>query len=165
MSLFKNKKFLFFISTIFIIFFQSSLINAEELNEDTRRVALNNEGQTIILTQEQIKRGKRLFNNNCSICHVGGITKTNPNIGLDMESLNLATPAKNNINALVQYMKDPTTYDGSESIADVHPSIKSAEIFPKMRELSEEDLYAIAGHILIQPKINAEKWGGGKIYY
>jgi photosystem II cytochrome c550 len=34
-----------------------------------------------------------------------------------------------------------------------------------MRTLTEDDLYAIAGHILIQPQIVAEKWGGGKIYY
>jgi photosystem II cytochrome c550 len=34
-----------------------------------------------------------------------------------------------------------------------------------MRSLSEEDLFAIAGHILAQPQIISEKWGGGKIYY
>ncbi len=61
--------------------------------------------------------------------------------------------------------KNPTTYDGLESIAEIHPSIKSADIFPKMRTLTEDDLVAIAGHILTQPKIVAEKWGGGKIYY
>ena len=43
--------------------------------------------------------------------------------------------------------------------------IKSAEIFPKMRNLTDEDLFTIAGHILLQPKIVSEKWGGGKIYY
>ena len=67
--------------------------------------------------------------------------------------------------SLVDYMKDPTSYDGAESIAEVHPSIKSADIFPKMRTLTDDDLYSIAGHILLQPKIAAEKWGGGKIYY
>ena len=62
-------------------------------------------------------------------------------------------------------LENPTTFDGLESIAEIHPSIKSADIFPKMRTLTEDDLYAIAGHILVQPKIVAEKWGGGKIYY
>jgi photosystem II cytochrome c550 len=62
-------------------------------------------------------------------------------------------------------MKNPTTFDGLESIAEIHPSIKSADIFPKMRTLTEDDLFTIAGHILTQPKIIAEKWGGGKIYY
>ena len=32
-------------------------------------------------------------------CHTGGITKTNPNIGLDPEALSLATPRRDNINA------------------------------------------------------------------
>ena len=79
--------------------------------------------------------------------------------------LSLATPSRDHINGLVNYMKDPTTYDGEYSIAELHPSIKSAEIFPKMRNLTDEDLFAIAGHILVQPKIASEKWGGGKIYY
>jgi len=138
---------------------------AIELDEATRTVNLDGSGKTTILTIEQVKRGKRLFNSSCSVCHTGGITKTNPNVGLDTEALNLATPNRNNIAALVDYMNDPTTYDGLESIAEIHPSIKSADIFPKMRALTEDDLYSIAGHILLQPKTVAEKWGGGKIYY
>ena len=118
-----------------------------------------------MLTPEQAKRGKRLFNNTCSQCHNGGITKTNPNVGLDPEGLSLATPRRDNIEALIDYMKNPTSYDGAESIAELHPSIKSAEIFPKMRNLTDDDLLTIAGHILIQPKVVLEKWGGGKIYY
>nr|YP_010728872.1 photosystem II cytochrome c550 [Lithothamnion corallioides]WEA77039.1 photosystem II cytochrome c550 [Lithothamnion corallioides] len=140
-------------------------VNAIELDESTRTVQLEQAGDTIVLTPEQVKRGKRLFNNTCSQCHNGGITKTNPNIGLDPESLSLATPSRDNITSLIDYMKDPTSYDGETSIAELHPSIKSAEIFPKMRNLTDEDLFAIAGHILMQPKIASEKWGGGKIYY
>ena len=138
---------------------------AIELDEYTRTVQLKEDGQTIILTPEQVKRGKRLFNNVCAQCHNGGITKTNPNVGLDPESLSLATPSRNNVASLIDYMKDPISYDGESSIAELHPSIKSAESFPKMRNLTDEDLFAIAGHILIQPKIASEKWGGGKIYY
>nr|WOA02378.1 cytochrome c550 [Gloiopeltis furcata] len=140
-------------------------IYAIELDEATRTVPLEESGKTVLLTPEQAKRGKRLFNNSCAQCHNGGVTKTNPNIGLELESLKLATPARDNINGLIDYMKDPTSYDGATSIAELHPSIKSAEIFPKMRNLTNEDLFAIAGHILMQPKIGAEKWGGGKIYY
>jgi photosystem II cytochrome c550 len=136
-----------------------------ELDEYTRTVQLKQDGQTIVLTPEQVKRGKRLFNNVCAQCHNGGITKTNPNVGLDPESLILATPSRNNVTSLIEYMKDPISYDGESSIAELHPSIKSAESFPKMRNLTDEDLFAIAGHILIQPKIASEKWGGGKIYY
>ena len=137
---------------------------AIELDEAVRTVPLNST-KTVVLTPEQVKRGKRLFNNTCGTCHTGGITKTNPNVGLDAEALSLATPARNNIEGLVDYLKNPTTFDGLESIAEIHPSIKSADIFPKMRSLTEDDLYAIAGHIVLQPKIVSEKWGGGKIYY
>lgn len=140
-------------------------IYAIELDDNTRSVQLDNSGKMIILTPEQVKRGKRLFNNTCAQCHNGGITKTNPNIGLEPESLSLATPARDNVVSLVDYMKSPTSYDGENSIAELHPSIQSAEIFPKMRNLTDEDLVAIAGHILVQPKVVGEKWGGGKIYY
>lgn len=151
--------------SIFSIFFAFSFpVFASDLNEAIRTVPLN-EKENVLLTPEQVKRGKRLFGNSCGVCHTGGITKTNPNVGLDAEALSLATPKRNTIEALVDYMKNPTTFDGLESIAEIHPSIKSADIFPKMRSLTEDDLFAIAGHILVQPKIVSEKWGGGKIYY
>ena len=139
--------------------------SALELDEDTRTVSLDAKGNSVVLTPEQVKRGKRLFNNACGTCHVGGLTKTNPNVGLDTESLSLATPPRDSITSLVAYFKDPMTYDGLDSISEIHPSIKSADIFPKMRSLTDEDLFAIAGHILLQPKVVNEKWGGGKIYY
>jgi len=148
--------------TIFGLGISSSF--AIELDEATRTVQLSS-NKTVVLTPEQVKRGKRLFVNTCSICHTGGITKTNPNVGLDSEALSLATPTRNTIEGLVDYLKNPTTFDGLESIAEIHPSIRSADIFPKMRTLTEDDLYAIAGHVLVSPKILAEKWGGGKIYY
>jgi len=138
---------------------------AIDLDEATRTVTVDGSGKTTVLTPEQVKRGKRLFNATCGACHVGGITKTNPNIGLDPEALSLATPRRDNIAALVDYLKNPTSYDGLDSIAEVHPSIKSADIYPRMRSLTDEDLYSIAGHIMLQPKIVTEKWGGGKIYY
>jgi photosystem II cytochrome c550 len=151
---------------VFLLSFSFSLnVLAIDLDDATRTVALDGSGNGVILTPEQVKRGKRLFNASCGSCHTGGITKTNPNIGLDPEALSLATPNRNSIAGLVDYLKTPTSYDGLESIAEVHPSIASADIFPKMRSLSEEDLFAIAGHILVQPQIVSEKWGGGKIYY
>jgi photosystem II cytochrome c550 len=100
-------------------------VNALELDEDTRTVTLDGKGNSVVLTPEQVKRGKRLFNNACGTCHVGGLTKTNPNVGLDTESLSLATPARDNITSLVGYFKDPMTYDGLDSISEVHPSIKA----------------------------------------
>ena len=149
----------------FLLTNQVQTVNALELDEDTRTVALDVKGNTVVISAEQVKRGKRLFNNACGTCHVGGVTKTNPNVGLDVESLSLATPPRDNVTNLVAYFKDPMSYDGTDSISEIHPSIKSADIFPKMRSLTDEDLFAVAGHILIQPKVVNEKWGGGKIYY
>lgn len=159
------KKVSFLCLLITLVLLPLSPVNSIELDEMTRTVQLDQDGKITVLTPEQVKRGKRLFNNTCAQCHNGGITKTNPNIGLDPESLSLATPSRNSVNSLVDYMKNPTSYDGESFISELHPSIKSAEIFPKMRNLTDEDLFAIAGHILIQPKIASEKWGGGKIYY
>ena len=161
------KKYSQFFSVLFFGIFSMSVMSASaiDLDEATRTVAQDGSGKTIVLTPEQVKRGKRLFNATCGACHVGGMTKTNPNVGLDPEALSLATPRRDNMDALVDYLKNPTSYDGLESIAEVHPSIASADIYPRMRSVTDEDLTAMAGHILLQPKILTEKWGGGKTYY
>ena len=161
------KKYSQIVSILFVGIFSVFVTTASaiDLDEATRTVAQDSTGKTTVLTPEQVKRGKRLFNATCGACHLGGITKTNPNVGLDPEALSLATPRRDNIDSLVDFLKNPTTYDGLESIAEVHPSIKSADIYPRMRSVTDDDLTAIAGHILLQPKIITEKWGGGKIYF
>ena len=159
-----SKKYSIIFALVFFSIFNLSVktVSAIDLDEATRTVVADGEGRTVVLTPEQVKRGKRLFNATCGACHVGGITKTNPNVGLDPEALSLATPRRDNIAALVDYLKNPTTYDGLDSIAEVHPSIKSADIYPRMRSLTDEDLYSIAGHVMLQPKIVTEKWGGDR---
>ena len=161
------KKYSQIVSILFVGVFGLFVTTASaiDLDEATRTVVQDSKGNTVVLTPEQVKRGKRLFNATCGACHLGGITKTNPNVGLDPEALSLATPRRDSIDGLVDFLKNPTTYDGLESIAEVHPSIKSADIYPRMRSVTDEDLTAIAGHILLQPKIITEKWGGGKIYF
>jgi photosystem II cytochrome c550 len=155
-----------FAATVLITFqFVVGSAFAVELDAATRTVPLNESGDNVVLSLKQVKEGKRLFNYACAQCHAGGVTKTNQNVGLDPETLSLATPNRNNLEGLVDYMKNPTTYDGEEEIAELHPSMKSADIFTEMRNLTDDDLEAIAGHILLQPKIIGEKWGGGKIYY
>jgi photosystem II cytochrome c550 len=160
-----NRTLLVSLSLAFFLTNSLTPVHAFELDEDTRTVALDTEGNTVVLTVEQVGRGKLLFRVACGWCHLGGQTKPNPNVGLDIESLSLATPAKDNITNLVSYMKEPTTYDGLYSISELHPSVKRADIFPRMSTLTEEDLFAIAGHLLVQPKVLKERWGGGKIYY
>ncbi|MFM7547465.1 MAG: photosystem II cytochrome c-550 [Cyanobacteriota bacterium] len=123
------------------------------------------DGTLVTFSEQEIRTGRKLFNSSCGECHAGGITKTNQNVGLDPETLALATPARDNVAALVDYMKDPTSYDGEYSIADVHPSIRSSDIFVKMRDLDDEDLREMAGYVLVAPKVQGVQWGGGKIYF
>ncbi|KAB8333029.1 cytochrome c-550 [Scytonema tolypothrichoides VB-61278] len=161
-----RKLFGIFAATILLTFqFVVGSASAVQLDQATRTVPLNESGETTVVSLEQLKEGKRLFNNTCSQCHPGGITKTNQNIGLEPETLALATPNRNNIEGLVDYLKNPTTYDGEEEISELHPSTKSADIFTEMRNLTDGDLEAIAGYILVQPKVDPIRWGGGKIYY
>lgn len=149
-----------------IILSASFLIPSSVFSDQNSFVSVPfDQNNNITLQEEDIKKGKRLFNNTCASCHTGGITKTNPNVGLDIKSLNNATPPRNTIISLIDFMENPKTYDGLESIAETHPSIKSADIYPKMRSLTDGDLYSIASYILSQPIINPEKWGGGKSHY
>ena len=139
---------------------QAAQWTAEQLT-----VPASPDGTTVTFSELEIKAGRKLFNSSCGECHAGGITKTNQNVGLDPETLALATPARDNVEALVDYMKDPTSYDGEYSIADVHPSIRSSDVFVKMRDLDDEDLRLMAGYILVAPKVQGLQWGGGKIYF
>ncbi len=139
-------------------------VSAADIPIELRTVPLN-ETTNIVLTQKDISKGKKLFQNACANCHLGGATFTNPNVNLSPESLAGAYPVRNNVLGLVDYMKKPTTYDGVTEIYDVHPSLKSTDIFPTMRGLTDNDLKLIAGYILYEPKVKGIGWGGGKIYY
>jgi photosystem II cytochrome c550 len=138
---------------------------AAQWSADQLTVPAGPDGSTVTFSEQEIKAGRKLFNNSCGECHAGGITKTNQNVGLDPETLALATPSRDNVEALVDYMKDPTSYDGEYSISDVHPSLRSSDIFVKMRDLDDEDLRVMAGYILVAPKVQGQQWGGGKIYF
>ena len=136
-----------------------------ELDDATRTVTLNDQGDTVTLSRKQADDGARLFGKVCASCHALGVTKTNPAFDLSTETISFATPRRDTVEGLVDYMNDPTTYDGEISIAEIHPSKKSADIYATMRNLTDDDLQNIAGHILIQPQVMGGKWGGGKIYY
>lgn len=150
------------VATVFFAFqvFVNSAA-AVQLSQEVRTLPLNAAGDTVVVAAKQVEKGKRLFINVCAQCHLEGITKTDYNVGLDPESLALATPPRNNIESLIDYMKNPTSYDGEYDISEFHPSMKSADIFAEMRNLTEDDLYAIASFMLVEPKVNF-KWGGGK---
>lgn len=143
----------------------SSPALAAQWDSETLTVPADANGDLVTFSEQEIKSGRKIFNTSCGTCHAGGITKTNHNVGLDPETLALATPARDNVDSLVDYMKDPTSYDGEYSIADVHPSMRSSDLFVQMRDLTDDDLRLIAGYILVAPKVQGNQWGGGKIYF
>ena len=138
---------------------------AARWDAETLTVPGNPEGTEVTFSEQEINTGRKVFNTSCGTCHAGGITKTNHNVGLDPETLALATPARDNIAALVDYMQDPTSYDGEYSIADLHPSMRSRDLYPAMRDLTDEDLELMSAYILVAPKVLGPEWGGGKIYF
>lgn len=151
------------LATLFFAF-QLPMGNAAalELDQESRTVKLNEQGETVVLSLKQVKQGQRLFNDTCSKCHNAGRTKTNPNVTLSEEDLSGAEPPRDSILAMVDYLKNPTTYDGELSMSELHPNTTRVDLYPEMRNLTDDDLKAIAGHILIQPKVRGIMWGGGK---
>merc|ERR1719450_1111616 len=127
-------------------------------------ISVDDKGKTTNLTKEGVVRGKRLFLAACASCHVGGGTRTNQNVGLSAEELAGANPARDNISELVKYLNEPMTYDGLKDISETHPSVKAADVWPKMRSMNQQDLYDMSLYILYQGITIPEKWGGGKIY-
>lgn len=160
-----KKNLLVILMIAFVVFnLFADRVLAAELTNDDRTIPLNEGGEEVVLTIKEYLRGRQAFNNVCSQCHLGGITKTNPDVSLSPNALALAYPSRDNIEGLMDYMVNPTTYDGFTEIFEVHPSIKSADIYPEMRNLTEDDLYSIAGYILVQPKVLGSRWGGDKTF-
>lgn len=81
-------------------------------------LALDGQGHTRQLTPEELSQGKRLFEQNCLNCHVGGTTLSNPTVSLSLADLSGATPPRDTIAGLVHYFRQPMTYDGSEEAID-----------------------------------------------
>lgn len=158
-----KKVLLLAVAALFFVFQISvGTAAAAEFDTETRTVKLNPEGETTVLSVKQAVKGQKLFSSTCSQCHAKGVTKTDPNVGMDPEALANATPPRDSIESLVDYLKNPTTYDGEMEIAELHPSMKSTDIYPKMRNLSDQDLADISGYVLIAPKVLGDRWGSGK---
>ncbi|MGB3299717.1 MAG: photosystem II cytochrome c-550 [Phormidesmis sp.] len=145
-----------------IVFAGSDSAIALEIDKTSRTVPLNSSGEQLTLTTEQFMLGQHKFNSSCAQCHIDGGTKPNPDVDLSTQALALATPARDSISSLIDYLNYPTTYDGLQSLAEFHPSVLNLDLFPKMRDLNKEDLEAIAGYILAEPKIIGDQWAGGK---
>lgn len=138
--------------------------SAYELQESDRTVPLNEAGEEIVFSTKQLDQGQRLFRNTCAKCHAAGRTKTNPNVTLTQEALEGAEPRRDNVLALIDFMENPTSYDGEIDLSEIHPNSTRSDIWPSMRNLTEDDLENISGHILVQQKLLGKQWGGGKVY-
>ena len=164
-SLRRSLKGLLVLVPVLIGLVMASPAQAARWDAETLTVPVNPDGIDVTFSEQEINTGRKVFNTSCGTCHAGGITKTNHNVGLDPETLALATPPRDNVDALVDYMKDPTSYDGEYSISELHPSMRSSELYPAMRDLTDGDLRLMAGYILVSPKVQGTAWGGGKIYF
>ena len=75
---------------------------------------VDRQGQTKQFSPEDLSTGKELFETNCLNCHVGGATLPDPTVSLALNTLAGATPPRDSINGLVAFLREPTTYDGTE---------------------------------------------------
>lgn len=157
------KKIIFGITAFVLLFWQlnTGAANATALREVDRTVKIN-EVETVVLSDQQVAQGERVFINTCSSCHNSGRTKNNPNVTLSLEDLEGAEPARDNILAMVDYLKNPTSYDGEVDLAQLHPNVTRADIWGGMRNYNEEDLQNVSGYVLVQAQVRGEAWGGGK---
>lgn len=132
--------------------------NALSLSNEIRTISLNEDGASVTLSNKEAQLGSKLFIDNCAQCHLQGKTKTNPNVGLSKESLANALPPRDNLLGLVDYIKNPTSYDGEEDISLFHLSTERPDLWPEIRNYTDEDIKAVAGYILIQTNADP-KWG------
>ncbi|HHP7232800.1 MAG TPA: cytochrome c-550, partial [Xenococcaceae cyanobacterium] len=107
---------------LFMIQFNIGSATAVELDEAIRTVKLNDQGEKTVLSLQQVRQGQQIFVDKCTYCHKSGTTKTNPNVGLGLKALANAEPAKDNIAGIVEYLKNPVTYDGETDIYELHPN-------------------------------------------
>lgn len=77
-------------------------------------VEMDAQGNTRLFSASDLSAGKRLFEQSCINCHVGGATLPDPSVSLSLSALKGATPPRDNINALVAYLRQPMIYDGSD---------------------------------------------------
>ena len=75
-------------------------------------ILVNAAGETQTFTPDDLIQGKESFSNSCLTCHVGGSTLSNPSVSLSLEDLHNATPPRDNLENLVQYIRRPMFYDG-----------------------------------------------------
>lgn len=114
---------------------------------------LNQQGETRLFTAENLSAGKRLFEDHCISCHVGGATLPNPFVSLSLDDLRGATPPRDTINSLVAFQRHPLSYDGQDFGYGCREVPESW--------LSTEELETVAAFILRAADV-APGWGKEK---
>ncbi len=113
-------------------------------------IKMDQTGQTQLFSPNDLHQGKVLFQDSCMNCHVGGSTVPNPMIPLSLTALQGATPARDDVNSLVAYMRKPMVYDGSEETYSCRQVSESW--------LSQAELEKLAAFILRAAE-KAPGWG------
>jgi photosystem II cytochrome c550 len=147
------------------LFFQVNVnpVAALELDEGTRTIPLNGSGERTTISSEQVTNGQKIFIAECTQCHLQGKTKNNNNVSLGLKDLAQAEPPRDNLLALVDYLENPTSYDGEDDLSELHPNVSRPDIFPELRNFTEDDVYDVAAYMLVAPKLDT-RWGG-TIYF
>jgi photosystem II cytochrome c550 len=73
-----------------------------------------NSSEVRSFSAEELSEGQQLFSESCLNCHVGGATLPDPSVPLSLEALKGATPPRDTLDALVTFIRQPMSYDGSE---------------------------------------------------
>lgn len=131
-----------------------------EDNDDYRTVSYDGTTEKVF-TRAELNEGRRLFNRTCGQCHLAGQTYTNPDVSLSLDALTYATPPRDNVVAIVDYLNNPVTYDGFDSLLEYHPNTTLTREFPKMKFIDNRDMELMAAHILNQAMV-IPGWGGSK---
>lgn len=90
-------------------------------------------------------------------------TKTNNNVSLGLSDLSKAEPPRDNLLALVDYLKNPTSYDGEDDYSELHPNVSRPDLYPELKNFTEDDVFDVSAYVLIAPKLDT-RWGG-TIYF
>jgi len=88
------------------------------LTDGVAEVAVDETGTTRTFTGQDLTQGKALFNQNCAFCHMGGATFPLPTVSLSRDALAGATPPRTTIASMVEFIRHPMVYDGSEESLD-----------------------------------------------
>lgn len=113
-------------------------------------LVLDDQGNTRLFSPEELTAGKKQFEQSCLTCHVGGATLPNPAVPLSLKALQGASPPRDTIDRLVEFMRNPMLYDGSEESFECRKVPESW--------LSQNEVESLAGFILRAAQ-KAPGWG------